>query len=118
MDQGKDRRKCRSFFILSGESSTLPAAELKALVETYSSQTNILQYDNRLFVIEGDVDVEKISRRGAYIRAGGILLGNFQNFDIDSKDPDIGLDKIKTRFRTFAAKRYTIINNNKSNLIC
>ena len=23
--------------------------ELKALIETYSSQTNILQYDNRLF---------------------------------------------------------------------
>src|SRR5579872_7344031 len=64
-------------FVLSGEDLTLPKAETRALIETYSDQP-AFETTNRRLVLSSLGDsgvVKKITERGAYTRFGGIVIG-------------------------------------------
>jgi tRNA (guanine10-N2)-dimethyltransferase len=82
----------RSLFILSGEDSTMPQGELEALVETYSLGSKIRMVDRRVAIVDGAIDPAIISRRGAYIRFGGVHIGaaeagggmGFKDLDFDN----------------------------------
>ncbi|MBI2937532.1 MAG: hypothetical protein HYY22_04935 [Thaumarchaeota archaeon] len=99
----------RSLFILSGEDSTMPQGELEALVETYSRGSRIQMVDRRVAIVEGEVDPAVISRRGAYIRFGGVHIGSaeaagendFRRLDFD------GLPS----FDSFAVRIYDFTGN-------
>jgi tRNA (guanine10-N2)-dimethyltransferase len=64
-----------SIFVLSGEELTLPQAEINSLIGTYAPSEKIEPLASRvLFSSLSDPGVvEKISRRAAYCRFGGIL---------------------------------------------
>ena len=67
-----------SLFVLSGEESTLPAAEIHALAETYSrTPLRFGKIGRRLISVEGlgNSTVPRIAERAAYCRFGGELLG-------------------------------------------
>ncbi|MDA4130231.1 MAG: hypothetical protein OK457_05635 [Thaumarchaeota archaeon] len=67
-----------SLFVLSGEDYTFPSAEIRALGETYSPQ--LFECENLSpRVIRSNMEdpmlISKITRRAAYCRFGGVLLG-------------------------------------------
>jgi len=87
------------FFLLSGENSTLPIAEFESIIRTYDVNATIQKYNNIMFSVNGKLDLERILKRGAYIRNGGILIGiyNINEFNAINNFPDI-------RFNTFSIK--------------
>ena len=65
-----------SLFVLSGEESTLPSAEIAALVETYSKNSKCERPSRKIVVSELDeaAKIRTITNRSAYARFGGTLL--------------------------------------------
>lgn len=65
-----------SLFVLSGEETTLPSAEISALVEAYSENCKCQRLSRRIVVSELDdlVKIRTITERSAYARFGGSLL--------------------------------------------
>ena len=58
----------RFFFALSGEHSTLPLAELKAILQAYAVEYKIVGSFYKLVEIEGDrAKIESIAGRGGYV---------------------------------------------------
>jgi tRNA (guanine10-N2)-dimethyltransferase len=67
-----------SIFVLSGEELTLPQAEIRALVEAYSPLDTVQALGSRVvFSSIDDVKIaDRISRRAAYCRFGGKIIGS------------------------------------------
>ncbi|TMI13432.1 methyltransferase domain-containing protein [Candidatus Bathyarchaeota archaeon] len=62
------RTSARFFFILSGEHSTLPLAELKAILQAYSIDYRIVGSFYKLIEVEADhAKLELIAGRGGYV---------------------------------------------------
>jgi tRNA (guanine10-N2)-dimethyltransferase len=65
------------FFLLSGEHETLPASEVKAILETEGYDFKFLEKLDQTIRIEADSDcVEAIKRRAAFTRLCGLELFN------------------------------------------
>ncbi|MEM2105113.1 MAG: DNA methyltransferase [Candidatus Bathyarchaeia archaeon] len=63
------------FFLLSGEHETLPASELKAILEAENHPYNTAEKLDQVLRIEADIDcVEKVRRRAALTRLCGLEL--------------------------------------------
>jgi tRNA (guanine10-N2)-dimethyltransferase len=63
------------FFLLSGEHETLPASEVKAILETEGYDFNLLEKLDQTIRIEADSNcVEAIKRRAAFTRLCGLEL--------------------------------------------
>jgi tRNA (guanine10-N2)-dimethyltransferase len=63
-----ERNPARFFFILSGEHSTLPLAELKAILHVHKIEHRIVGVFYKLVEVEADRDrLESIANRGAYV---------------------------------------------------
>ncbi|MGH2637768.1 MAG: hypothetical protein ACRDF4_00535, partial [Rhabdochlamydiaceae bacterium] len=76
-EEKEEKEKERSVFVLSGEELTFPAAEIRALVETYSSENETCKALSQRVVtstLQDPEKVSKISRRAAYCRFGGRLV--------------------------------------------
>lgn len=65
-----------ALFVLSGEDLTLPFAEIRALVETYSPASQCEKLGRRIVIadVESDENLRRISERAAYCRFGGRLV--------------------------------------------
>ena len=63
-------------FVLSGEELTLPFAEIRALVETYSKDSKVELVDKRISTssVSDPEIVRKITERAAYCRFGGLIV--------------------------------------------
>jgi tRNA (guanine10-N2)-dimethyltransferase len=72
-----------SIFVLSGEELTLPQAEIKALIETYSPSEKNEALSPR--VVSSTLDderlIEEVTQRAAYCRFGGKSLGSADSLE-------------------------------------
>lgn len=64
----------RVLILLSGESSTIPAAEAQALLRTYDPKTVIERSESRVLMALTNADPDLIARRIAYARRVGLLI--------------------------------------------
>jgi len=97
----------RLFFLLSGEHETLPAAELKAVLEAENHKFKTLQKLDQILRIEADVDsIKAIKRRAAFTRVCG-----FELFNCKAETPTIrkamgstSLEEVLENGETFAVR--------------
>ncbi|QQG48793.1 MAG: hypothetical protein HY247_00255 [archaeon] len=105
----------RSLVLLSGEGSTIPAAEAKALFFAYDPQAKFEEPEPRVLLSESDAAPDLVSRRVAFSRRVGRLLSSpgeaseflegrtfrFRSFDLSPKatqvDPRKTLEGIEGR---------------------
>ena len=95
-----------SIYVLSGEELTFPAAEIHALVETYSNESSVNLGSRVVYSKLSDhALVSRIASRAAYCRFGGTFVSEAQYFDglvsvLDAKSIEQG--------KTFAVASETI----------
>ena len=68
--------KNRSLVLLSGEKTSIPEAEAKALFLAYDAEATFSSPEERLLVVESSVDPVRVSRRVAFARRVGLLLSS------------------------------------------
>jgi tRNA (guanine10-N2)-dimethyltransferase len=68
--------KSRSLVLLSGEGTTLPEAEARALFLAYDSGSKFSLPEKKLLLVESAADPFVIARRIAFARRVGVLLGD------------------------------------------
>lgn len=96
-----------SFFVLSGEELTLPYAEIRALVESYSpgEKTELLSPRVVFSTLDDPRLIERIAERAAYCRFGGNFLAFADSLkDLSESVPDSIVDPDKS----FVVKSETI----------
>lgn len=90
----------RSLVLLSGEGTTIPAAEAKALFLAYDPEAKFSQPERRLIIVDSKAEPWPVARRVAFARRVGLLL--------DDPADASGLLKGKTvrlsAFRTTASR--------------
>ena len=86
--------------MLSGEELTLPFAELRALIQTYSPQSTIERHGERILTssLSPRDQIEKVTRRAAFARFGGVLLSESDNFLSLADAIDIDLSESEEKF--------------------
>ena len=74
---------CGSMFVLSGEDLTLPSAEVRALIQTYNTDSTCEQLGQRVIVsdLQDDELIRKITSRAAFCRFGGSLLSTGEKLE-------------------------------------
>jgi tRNA (guanine10-N2)-dimethyltransferase len=95
------------FFLLSGEHETLPASELKAILETEGYAFKQLEKLDQVLRLEAELDcIEAIKRRAAYTRICGLELLNCEaeTGKIADAFRSISLDKILENGESFAVR--------------
>ena len=83
-----------SIFVLSGEDLTLPAAEIEALVETYSPEDRCERLARRVVysTLSDEKLISRITERSAYCKFGGLLVSTCQEserIELDSQRLEI-----------------------------
>lgn len=81
--------------LLSGERTSIPEAEAKALFLTYDPKSSFSKPEDRLLVVETSADPESVSRRVAFARRVGLLLSK------PADASDVVRDR-RIRFRAFS----------------
>jgi tRNA (guanine10-N2)-dimethyltransferase len=66
----------RSLVLLSGEDSTLPEAEARALFLTYDPGARFERAGRTVLLVDSEADPDLVSRRVAYSRRVGLLIGS------------------------------------------
>ncbi|MFQ5941162.1 MAG: DNA methyltransferase [Nitrososphaerales archaeon] len=85
------------FFLHSGERVKLANAELRALVKSYYPDAVLQNLEERVSIVDGNIDMKQIASRATCIRYAGQLL---TSSDAISFDPDAYFRK----YRKFACK--------------
>lgn len=98
----------RKFFLLSGERSTLPQAELRALVEVYDCKARLEKIHNRVFIVEGRFSPDAILKRGAYINAGGLFLSHCKMEDMERNINSFAFEDFIEGSVAFSASVYNL----------
>lgn len=93
------------FFIHTGDRIELAHAELHALTKTYYPNAGIQNLGERISIVDGDIDVRKVSSRSACIKYAGRLLS------IDSMDFEP--DRYFKNYKRFSCR---LINLSKKNV--
>lgn len=94
-------------FVLSGEELSLPFAEIRALVETYSRDAGVDLLGKRIStssISDPDI-VQDIALRAAYCRFGGALVSRSDNLLSLADSIDLDLTNPK---KTFAVHSFTL----------
>jgi tRNA (guanine10-N2)-dimethyltransferase len=99
-----------SLFVLTGEDSTIPLGELRALINTYSNDAEIVKIGSRVVIVRGSIIPSRITERAAYTRIGGIYLGLVSK-NVNKDFRGLEFHKIPN-FKTFAARIYNLTNKN------
>jgi tRNA (guanine10-N2)-dimethyltransferase len=95
-----------SMFVLSGEELSLPFAEIRALAGAYSSQPKVEFLGKRTAIcsISDESIVNKISKRAAYCRFGGLLMSRSESLmrlpsslDMNLKGKSFAVDSLSIR---------------------
>ncbi|MCP8322061.1 MAG: hypothetical protein H3Z52_14165 [archaeon] len=100
----------KKFFLLSGERSTLPQAELRAIVETYDDKARFEIIDERVIIVDGRFDLNTILKRSAYVNAGGYLLARCKIEDAERIINSIAFDEFMDDSVSFAASVFNLSN--------
>jgi putative methyltransferase (TIGR01177 family) len=87
----------RYFFVHGGERVELANAELRALVKTYYPNAAMENLEDRVSIVDGDIDLQKITLRTACTKYAGQLLSLSDNINFDA-------NKIFRNYRKFACK--------------
>jgi len=87
----------RSVILLSGESTTLPMAEAKALFSAYDPSSKFWSPEDRVLIAESKTDPSRVARRIAFARRVGVLVD-------DPASLAQALRGKKIRVRTFSLK--------------
>jgi tRNA (guanine10-N2)-dimethyltransferase len=98
----------KKFFLLSGERSTLPQAELRAIVETYDDKARFKIINERVTIVDGRFDLNKILKRGAYVNAGAHLLNLCEIEDAERSIKAIAFDEFMESSVVFAASVFNL----------
>ncbi|MGQ9718408.1 MAG: DNA methyltransferase [Nitrososphaerales archaeon] len=96
------------FFLLSGEESTLPVAELVAIVETYDNKARFKTIDKRVVIAYGEFHPNSILRRSAYVNAGGYLLTICRVEDLERSIDTIAFEEFMDDSTSFAASVFNL----------
>ncbi|MCP8308708.1 MAG: methyltransferase domain-containing protein [archaeon] len=107
----------KKFFLLSGERSTLPQAELRAIVETYDNKARFEIIDERVIIVDGRFDLNTILKRSAYVNAGGYLLTRCKVMDAERIINAIAFDEFMDNSVSFAASVFNLSNQHLSGKI-
>jgi tRNA G10 N-methylase Trm11 len=86
--------KNRALVLLSGEATSIPGAEAKALFLAYDPASRFESPEKRLILVESEADPEIVSSRVAFSRRVGLLLGD----PLDASNAVLGK---RVRFRSF-----------------
>ena len=104
-------QQCRNtFFLLSGEKSTLNQAELRALVEIYDRKARFEKIGERVFVVSGKFNPNIIVKRGAYVNAGGLLLTQCKMEDMERSINSIAFEEFIDDSKIFSASVFNLSN--------
>lgn len=90
--------KNRSLVLLSGEGTTVPAAEAKALFLAYDPSARFQSPERRVLVAESEADPAAVARRIAFARRVGVLID-------DPSEVSEALRGRRVRIRTFSLGR-------------
>ncbi len=71
------------FFMHSGERVRLASAELEALVRTYYPDAALRKLDERVSIVDGDIDLQKITSRVTCTRYAGKLVSLSDDISFD-----------------------------------
>lgn len=104
----------KKFFLLSGEKSTLPQAELRAIIETYDDKASFDIVDERVIIVDGNFDLNTVLNRGAYINAGGYLLTQCKIKDAERTINAIAFDEFMDNSVSFSASVFNLSNQHLS----
>ncbi|MCP8314119.1 MAG: hypothetical protein H3Z53_07095 [archaeon] len=104
----------KKFFLLSGERSTLPQAELRAIVETYDDKASLEIIDERVIIVDGRFNLNTILKRGAYVNAGAHLLTLCKIEDAERSINAIAFDDFMDSSVSFAASVFNLSNQSIS----
>jgi tRNA (guanine10-N2)-dimethyltransferase len=107
----------KKFFLLSGERSTLPQGELRALVETYDEKAKFEIVNDRVIIVDGKFDLNAILKRGAYINAGANLLTLCKIKDAERVINSIAFHEFMDESISFAASVFNLSNQTLSEKI-
>ena len=66
----------RSLVLLSGEGTTIPAAEAKSLFLAYDPEAKFSQPEKRVIIVDSKAEPRRVARRVAFARRVGLLLGD------------------------------------------
>jgi tRNA (guanine10-N2)-dimethyltransferase len=99
-------------FVLSGEELTLPFAETRALIETYSNAETTATPNSRVVIssLRDTALIERIAERGAYCRFGGLVAG--RSIKIESIIKNLDLPK------SFSQQKFAVRSNSVDRSIC
>jgi putative methyltransferase (TIGR01177 family) len=86
--------KNKALVLLSGEESTIPAAEARALFRTYDPGAEFSQPEPRILIVESTADPDSVARRIAFARRVGALIG-------DAREAADLVKGLRIRFRRF-----------------
>jgi tRNA (guanine10-N2)-dimethyltransferase len=90
----------RSLVLLSGESSTIPEAEARALFLAYDPESRFTVEEKRIIIVDSKTDPSLVARRVAFSRRVGVLLD-----DPSDAAPVLKGKKVRlTTFRTLPSK--------------
>ena len=84
------------FFLQRGELVDLGNGELRSLVRTYQPKATINNLNDRVVLVNGELDIEKIISRAACTKLAGRLL------QVSNKVTGFELDGIMKNYKTFA----------------
>lgn len=104
----------KKFFLLSGERSTLPQAELRAIVETYDDKARFEAINDRVMVVDGRFDLKTILKRSAYANAGGNLLTHCKIENAEKSIKAIAFDEFMEDSVSFAAYIFNLSDQHLS----
>ncbi len=110
----KQKLTNKKFFLLSGEKSTLPQAELRAIVETYDNEARFEKINERVIIADGRFDLNTILKRGAYVNAGAHLLTLCKIEDAEKSVNKIAFDEFFDDSASFAASVFNLSNQTLS----
>ncbi|MDV3277209.1 MAG: hypothetical protein LYZ69_01925 [Nitrososphaerales archaeon] len=90
--------KNRSLVLLSGEGTTIPAAEAKALFLTYDPSSSFQSPERRVLIAESKADPATVARRIAFARRVGVLID-------DPSEVSQTVRGRRVRIRTFSLEK-------------
>ncbi len=117
LDDSQTELANKKFFLLSGEKSTLPQAELRAIVETYDDKARFEIINERVMIVDGRFDLNTILKRSAYVNAGGYLLTHCKIEDAEKIINSVAFDDFMDDSVSFAASVFNLSNQSISGKI-
>jgi tRNA (guanine10-N2)-dimethyltransferase len=107
----------RLFFVLSGEHSSLPAAEVRAILESNRFQYESASESYRLLTLSAPVEALKaVSERSLMYDSSGLLLGEAEanSQEIEAAVKNLPLERLAENVGTFAVRSVRLGGVNKS----